>query len=57
VLVGQNLLPQGYHPLVDSLDEADIREYLGGVHDLIGRCADAMPDHAAFIAAHCAAAR
>jgi tryptophan halogenase len=57
VLVGQNLLPQGYHPLVDSLDEADIREYLGGVHDLIGRCADAMPDHAAFIAAHCAASR
>ena len=29
--------------------------YLAGVHDLIGRCADVMPDHAEYIAGHCAA--
>jgi tryptophan 7-halogenase len=57
VLHGQGLRAQGYHPLVDSLDEAQITEYLNGVHELIGRCAGVMPDHAAFIAQHCAAGR
>jgi tryptophan 7-halogenase len=57
VMHGQHLQPQAYHPLVDSLDEADITDYLQGVHELIGRCAQVMPDHAEFIARHCAAPR
>ena len=57
VMHGQHLRPQGYHPLVDSLDEADIKEYLQGVQALISRCADAMPGHADYIAQHCAAPR
>ena len=57
VMHGQHLQPQGYHPLVDSLDEAEITGYLAGVHDLIDRCADVMPGHADFIARNCAAAR
>jgi tryptophan halogenase len=55
VMHGQHLEPQAYHPLVDSLDETEIAHYLQGVHALIGRCVDVMPEHAAFIAAHCAA--
>jgi tryptophan halogenase len=57
VMLGQHLQPRGYHPLVDSLDEAEVAAYLGGIHELMGRCADAMPDHAQYIAKHCAAAR
>ncbi len=57
VMHGQHLRPQSYHPLVDSLAEADISEYLQGVHALISRCADAMPGHADYIAQHCAAPR
>ena len=56
VMHGQHLQPQGYHPLVNSLDEAEITAYPAGVHDLIGRCADVMPGHADFIARNCAAA-
>ncbi len=55
VMHGQHLAAQGYHPLVDSLDEAAVAEYLRGLHDLIARCADVMPDHAEFIARNCAA--
>jgi tryptophan halogenase len=57
VMLGQHLEPGSYHPLVDSLDDGEIHEYLSGVHELIGRCADVMPDHAAFIDAQCRAAR
>jgi tryptophan halogenase len=55
VMHGQHLQPLSYHPLVDSLDEREIVAYLEGVHGLIARCADVMPDHATFIARHCAA--
>ena len=57
VMQGQHGACHGYHPLVDSLDEPAIAEYLGGIHQLIGRCVDVMPDHADFIARHCAAGR
>jgi tryptophan halogenase len=52
---GQHLEAAGYHPLADSLDEAQIAKYLADVRDLVSRCADVMPDHAAYIAQHCAA--
>ena len=55
VLHGQHLRPLDHHPLVDSLDEAQIAAYLQGVHELIARCAEVMPDHAEFIARHCQA--
>ena len=55
VMLGQGLVPEGYHPLVDSLDGAEVARYLQEVHALIGRCAEAMPDHAQFIGQHCRA--
>ncbi len=57
LMVGQNLEPDGYHPLVDLQSEADTFEYMESVRDVIAKCADVMPDHAAFIARYCASAR
>jgi tryptophan 7-halogenase len=57
VMDGQNLCPEGYHPLADVQAETSISEYLAGVREVIARCVDVMPDHADFIAGHCAAAR
>jgi tryptophan halogenase len=55
VMLGQNLTPGGYHPLADSLPDAEVQQYLQGIHGLMQRCAAVMPDHAAFIAQHCKA--
>ena len=55
VMHGQHLEARGYHPLVDSLDEAQVATYLREIHTLMARCAEVMPDHAEFIARHCAA--
>ena len=55
IMHGQGLRAQGHHPLAELIDEKETREYLDGVRILISRCADVMPDHAAFIATHCAA--
>jgi tryptophan 7-halogenase len=54
VLVGQNIIPRRYDPMVDGLDLGKIQTKLDEVRDAVRRCADAMPSHQDFIAQHCA---
>ncbi|MES3025425.1 MAG: tryptophan halogenase family protein [Pseudomonadota bacterium] len=56
VLYGQNMLPDGYNPLVDLLPEADIKEYLDNVEAVMAACVEVMPSHAEFVAQFCKAA-
>jgi len=55
VMLGQRLQPCGYHPFADLLPEAEVQAYLDNVQRVVGKCAQAMPTHAEFIAKHCAA--
>jgi tryptophan halogenase len=55
VMLGQRIEPTGYHPLVDRMPEADIRQFVGNVKNVIASCVSAMPPHEAFIARYCAA--
>ena len=55
VMIGQGVIPVANHPLADQIAEGELLEYLGLIEALIAREAAAMPDHRAFIAAHCAA--
>jgi tryptophan halogenase len=55
VLEGQNVKPEGFHPLAGLQSEADSLAYLESVRAVIGKCVEVMPDHAAYIARHCAA--
>jgi tryptophan halogenase len=53
VMVGQGIMPQGYHPLADAHSDGEVRELLGLLRQVIARQVGALPDHAAFIAQHC----
>ena len=55
VMVGQRVLPQGYHPMADLRTEAELDAILGDVKRVVAKCVDVMPTHAEFIASHCAA--
>ena len=55
VLLGQGLQTRGYHALVDQRSEKEIAELLHNVQSVVGKCVQAMPTHAEFIAATCAA--
>jgi tryptophan 7-halogenase len=57
VLVGQGIVPEGYHPIVDQIAEPDLARYLASIEGTISRCVDAMPPHQAFIDRYCAAPR
>ena len=55
VLQGQGIMPAAYHPFADLQTEADTIEYLESVRAVVRKCVEVMPDHAAYIARHCAA--
>jgi len=55
VMLGQRILPQGYHPIVDEMPEKELSEYVDGVRKLMAKCADAMPTHQSFIDGNCKA--
>lgn len=54
VLVGQGIVPDGYHPLADAQTEAELREFLSLTRRAVTKHVAAMPDHDAFIAQHAA---
>ncbi|HEY3520962.1 MAG TPA: tryptophan 7-halogenase, partial [Rhodanobacteraceae bacterium] len=56
VMIGQRVVPQGWHPAVDLVPEIKLRELVDGVRKVIASCVDAMPMHQQFIDRCCAAA-
>ncbi|WP_431258042.1 tryptophan halogenase family protein [Roseateles chitinivorans] len=50
VMHGQGLRAQGHHPLVDLLDEREVKDYLDSVRAVIAQCVDVMPTHDEFLA-------
>ncbi len=55
MFIGQGLVPQGYHPLADQLDEAELEEFLGLIEQLYAREAERTPDHGEYVSRYCAA--
>lgn len=55
VLLGQHVDPAGYHPLADQLSHQELEQLMTVSRNHAQAVAAGMPDHAAFIARHCAA--
>ncbi|NND44429.1 MAG: tryptophan 7-halogenase [Xanthomonadales bacterium] len=55
VLIGQGLIPESYDRRIDSLPEAETRNRLAQIRQLIAQTAQSMPRHEETIARHCAA--
>jgi tryptophan halogenase len=56
VLWGQGVRPHATHPFVETVRPEDRAGYLRDLRRLLGHAAQQLPDHAQFIAQHCAAA-
>jgi tryptophan 7-halogenase len=50
VMLGQHIVPTGYHPAVDLIPEREVAALVDGVRDVIARCVAAMPAHEQFLA-------
>jgi tryptophan 7-halogenase len=55
VMTGQGIVPRGYDPITDSLDEQTIKTRLDDLRAKVQHCADATPSHEDFIEAYCSA--
>jgi tryptophan halogenase len=55
VLIGQNVMPRDYDPLVDLMEVSVVERSLKAMKTTLRQAAEAMPSHRDFIAAHCAA--
>ena len=55
VLIGQGVMPAGYHPLADQLSPQELADFMTLAKRHVDQVVGRLPDHADFIARHCAA--
>ena len=55
VMIGQHVMPQTYHPVVDLMPAEQLCGFMSSVKGVIANCVEAMPLHEQFIARHCRA--
>jgi tryptophan halogenase len=55
VLIGQRIVPAGWHPLVDAVSDEELVRLAESVRGVIGNCVTAMPMHELFIDRYCRA--
>ncbi|HVY24426.1 MAG TPA: tryptophan halogenase family protein [Steroidobacteraceae bacterium] len=55
VMTGQDIVPEGYEPLADTLDINTIKTNLTNIRDVVRRCAESMPMQQAYIDEYCKA--
>lgn len=54
VMSGQGIMPEAYNPMANQLSDAQLEEFLDSFATIIRNGVKTMPDHAAFVAGHCA---
>lgn len=54
-MLGQGIVPESYGPMVDSVPPREAAAALSGMRSVIGRTAETMPSHRAFIDRNCRA--
>lgn len=55
VLIGQNIEPQSYHPVVDQMDKAELDRFLMSLKQVVDKKVSQMPSHQEFINHWCKA--
>ena len=55
VMLGQGVVPRAWHPLADALTRDQLAEFMALASRHAETIAGRLPDHAAFLARHCAA--
>lgn len=53
VMIGQGITPKNYHPLVDTLDNEKLEDFMQNVKTTIAKCVEVMPLHSDYIKEQC----
>jgi len=55
VMLGQRIVPQSYHPIVDELPEDKLVQFVDRIRNVVANCVEAMPPHQQFLDSYCKA--
>ncbi len=55
VMLGQGLVPEQYHPIVDEMTDEELRRFLSGAENAVTKMVSRLPEHQAFIDHYCKA--
>jgi tryptophan 7-halogenase len=55
VMLGQGLVPEQYHPIVNMMDDEELQLFLTGIHGQVERFVSQLPEHQRFIDHYCKA--
>lgn len=53
VMLGQGLVPEQYHPIVDMMSEEELKSFLEGIKGSVGNMVAQLPEHQQFINHYC----
>ncbi len=56
VMLGQGLMPEQYHPIVNMMDDDELKQFLTGIHGSVQQMVTQLPEHQRFIDHYCKAA-
>jgi tryptophan halogenase len=56
-MIGQGIMPQHYHPIVEMMADEDLSRYLPGLKASIESNVSKLPTHEEFIRRYCAVDR
>jgi len=54
-MLGQGLLPEQYHPIVNMMSEDELERFLSGIHGSVDKLVSQLPSHQRFIDHYCKA--
>jgi tryptophan halogenase len=57
VMMGQGIMPRAYHPIVEKMRDEELARLLTMLRENVSRTVSSLPDHAAYVAQYCGAAR
>jgi len=55
VMLGQGLMPEQYHPIVNMMDDAELESFLSGIDQSVKNKVSQLPQHSDFINYYCKA--
>ncbi len=57
VMMGQGIMPEKYHRIVDMMEEGELKEFLDVIRSSISKRIDSFPNHVDFINQYCLAGK
>ncbi len=55
VMLGQGLMPEQYHPIVNMMSDEELEKFLNGIHGAARKLVSQLPEHQRFIDYYCKA--